>query len=121
MDSFIFKDQYNTDVSYKAEISAGLQTKGDLLEELYNKLKFPDYFGGNWDALDECIKDLTWLPGGDVIISHKDVPLSSNKVELKTYLGILSDTVEKWNEKGIRKLIVLFPQQFEDSIRKALK
>lgn len=29
-----------------------------LLEDVGNALAFPEYYGTNWDALDECLRDL---------------------------------------------------------------
>ena len=30
---------------------------GELFDALASALALPDYFGGNWDALDECLRD----------------------------------------------------------------
>ena len=35
-----------------------IRTKRELLNALANALEFPDYFGRNWDALDECLGDI---------------------------------------------------------------
>jgi len=38
-------------------------TKVDALDnECSAVLQFPWYFGENWPAFDECIRDLSWLP-----------------------------------------------------------
>jgi hypothetical protein len=36
-------------------------SKQDLMGALGKALELPDYFGGNWDALEEVLRDLSWL------------------------------------------------------------
>jgi RNAse (barnase) inhibitor barstar len=40
-----------------------MRTTDELFSEFSSRLDFPDYFGRNWDALDETLADLSWLPG----------------------------------------------------------
>lgn len=39
------------------------ETPEGAFREWSAALQFPYYFGHNWDAFDECITDLEWLPG----------------------------------------------------------
>lgn len=98
MGTFIFGNQAQGKAGHRAEVPAKIQTKAELLDALSDAMRFPDYFGGNWDSLEECIRDLSWLPSGDVILTHEDLPLSQDIPSLSTYLAILKDAVEK----GIR-------------------
>jgi hypothetical protein len=41
-------------------------------------LELPGYFGRNWDALDECLIDLSWLP------TQARVPVITNADQLLT-------------------------------------
>lgn len=118
MNKFIFGNQEQLRAAHRAEVPAGIQTKAALLDALSDALRFPDYFGGNWDALEECIRDLSWLPSGDVILSHEDLPLSQDLRSLSTYLAILKNAVEKWNT-GERKLLVIFPSHTENIVHRA--
>jgi RNAse (barnase) inhibitor barstar len=36
----------------------GWTSEDDLFRALASTLHFPDYFGHNWDALDECLRDV---------------------------------------------------------------
>lgn len=36
-------------------------TKENLFKYFSEQLEFPDYFGKNWDAFDECVHDLEWI------------------------------------------------------------
>ncbi len=50
-----------------------LQDKATLLAELGRALDFPDYYGANWDALEECLADLSWHEGAvRLLITHAD-------------------------------------------------
>jgi Barstar (barnase inhibitor) len=40
-----------------------MRTAAALFDEAGAALQFPDYFGENWPALDECLMDLSWMPG----------------------------------------------------------
>src|SRR5699024_799698 len=39
----------------------GCSDKAELLASIAQALEFPDYFGHNWDALGDCLTDLSWL------------------------------------------------------------
>lgn len=105
--------------SFVANVRAGLRDPHDLFEELAEQLRFPDYFGANWNALEECIRDLSWLPDGPVVLKHADLPLAGDIVSQETYLSILSDAVEKkWTVPGerLRDLVVQFPPETREQI-----
>ncbi len=42
-----------------------MSNKQRIFEEIAVKLEFPNYFGYNWDALDECLMDLAWTETSD--------------------------------------------------------
>jgi hypothetical protein len=42
---------------------ATVKSQADLFSCIAHAMMFPSYFGHNWDALDECLADMSWLPG----------------------------------------------------------
>lgn len=85
---------------YKLKVIKGAkcQTTAGLLIEFARALDFPDYFGHNWDALEECLADLEWLPakGYIVLITDAAQVLPDDEDEYETFLEILSDAGEAW-------------------------
>jgi RNAse (barnase) inhibitor barstar len=73
-------------------------TTAGLLTECARALDFPDYFGHNWDALEECLTDLEWLPAKGYILLITDAAhvLSDDEAEYETFLEILCDAGEAW-------------------------
>ncbi len=82
-----------------------MKTIKDLFDEFASALQFPSYFGENWNALDECINDLSWLPGDNYIIGIndiKDVLISDSEGNLEALFKVLNNACDEWrNPKAL--------------------
>ena len=47
---------------------ADCKDKHDALARIAVALQFPEWFGGNWDALADALADLSWLPEGGQLL-----------------------------------------------------
>jgi hypothetical protein len=103
------------------EIPVGIHTSAEFLELVSRALEFPGYFGRNWDAFEECIRDLSWFPPGQVVLKHQDLPLAAEIPSLKTYLEVLCGAVRKWSASGERSLVVVFPAEFKDRVTTVIR
>ena len=77
-----------------------MQTIKSLFHEIAAALQFPYYFGDNWNALDECLKDLEWLPAKIFIIgiTNSEFILSQEKDDDCLAFGLLlKETCEVWS------------------------
>jgi len=76
------------------------RTTSGLFQEFAQALDFPDYFGHNWDALEECLADLEWLPakGYILLITDAEAVLPQDEEEYETFLEILDDAGEAWSK-----------------------
>ena len=98
----VFK-YYSTDFfvptlnSIEIHISSNIKSKEDLLDYFSEKLKFPDYFGKNWDALYDCLVDLSWIKEKKIIILHDEINFIETN-DLTIYLKILCDVINKWSD-----------------------
>lgn len=75
-------------------------TPSSLFGEFARALDFPDYFGHNWDALEECLADFEWLPakGYILLITDAHAVLPVDEDEYETLLEVLSDAGEAWSK-----------------------
>lgn len=76
------------------------KTPAGVFNEFARALEFPDYFGHNWDALEECLADLEWLPakGYVVLITDAQSVIPDDDEEYETLLEVLSDAGEAWSK-----------------------
>lgn len=100
-------NKINTDEAFVANILGANERKEDLLNEMKEKFLFPDYFGNNWDALYDCLCDLTWINASKIILIHKEIPITDDK-SLKVYLNILNDTIESWKTDTTKNFEIYF-------------
>ena len=104
------------------------KTPAALFTEFAQALEFPDYFGHNWDALEECLADLEWLPAKGYILLITDAihVLGNDDAEYETFLEILRDAGEAWGSgqagMGARRAIpfhVLFAVSEREKAKRA--
>lgn len=71
-----------------------------LMRAFAQAMQFPDYFGGNWDALDECLTDLEWLPTRHIVVVllGAGAVLADHPDAREVLVEILATTAEAWGE-----------------------
>ena len=74
------------------------RTKRALLNEAARALAFPAHFGRTWDALEDCLTDLTWLPGAGyrLVIPAADRLLARDRAGYATLVALLEDVGRAW-------------------------
>ena len=82
----------------RADLSACGAHKTQMLNELSHCLAMPATCARNWDALEDGLNDLSWLPaGGYVIIASADPRLPA----VATALEILQTSCRQWAARRI--------------------
>jgi len=73
-------------------------TKRDLFCEFARAMEFPSYFGQNWDAFEELLADLSWLPAAGYIILVTDAEhvLVRDDRDYATFLDVLETAGREW-------------------------
>lgn len=103
-----------------ANVRAGIGSADELYDVLSEAMHLPNYFGRNWDALDEVLGDLSWLAPRRVILVHADLPELPTE-QLRVYLDVLRTAVAEWTRRpGAHELVVAFPEVEQLAIRRLL-
>ena len=71
--------------------------KEAMLGRIAQALAFPAWFGGNWDALEDCLGDLSWRGAeGTVLVFDAFAPGD----DLGVLIDILRSSAESWAQRG---------------------
>ena len=80
----------------------GVRDKDGLLAAIAHALKFPEWFGGNWDALSDCLTDLSWIDaqGYVLMLDHCEEFIAQAKADFLVAADIFNTTAAVWREDG---------------------
>lgn len=70
-----------------------VQTKQQLMDWFHENFNFPDYFGSNWDAVDECLRDVCKSDTAIKIINRDQM-----SEEIKKEYSILESVISDFNK-----------------------
>jgi hypothetical protein len=87
---------------------AAIDDKRGLLRAFGRALAFPSTFGDNWDAFADCLQDLSWRPGGGVVLHLRSAAALAQAAprDWATGLEILGGSATYWKTRG-RPFVVL--------------
>jgi len=87
--------------AFRIDIGAA-RDKKDFLALLAKALRFPNWFGGNWDALNDSLTDLDWLPAtpGYVLVFENSDHFVRHKRDFDVAKAVLSSAAEYWKTEG---------------------
>jgi hypothetical protein len=83
---------------HRVDLSAA-QNKPAILEALSTELRFPPWVGANWDALQDALCDLSWLPesrGIVLVLDGTEGIRETTPGELDVLVDVLSSTATFW-------------------------
>lgn len=115
--------------SFIGVIPKGVNTEDELMHVYFDKLNLPGYFGGNWDALDEVLRDFDLINAENIIILHSDIPELSAE-DQRLLIKVLGRAVKTMKDgpvagsqlpTGKHKLQVIFPSSEKSKIEELLK
>ena len=66
-------------------------------------LAFPTYYGHNWDAFEEMVCDLAWVPAAGYVLLYTDAYrfAGARPAEWRIALAILYHAAEAWDEVDV--------------------
>ena len=81
----------------------GVRDKKHFLDHVAKALNFPEWFGSNWDALNDCLTDLDWLSTktGYVIVFESISRFSAlHGPEFADAIAVLFAAAQFWKAEG---------------------
>jgi hypothetical protein len=69
------------------------QAKDKLLRGIAAALEFPDWFGENWDALEDCLSDLSWRKAAGHVLLFERAKVGD---DFGVLLDVLRSVAEYW-------------------------
>lgn len=74
---------------------------------LADLFQFPDYFGGNWDAVADCLTDLSWEDGDRILIVYSDYQGLRAGDDWDLAMEIWSNAIGFWRAQSVTVSVVL--------------
>jgi len=86
-----------------------INNKEQFLKEAATRLQFPDYFGANWDAFEDCLTDMSWHEAGGYVIMFEAAAAFAERSpeQFSMAVQIFRSSAEFWRDRNKLFLVIL--------------
>jgi hypothetical protein len=84
-----------------------ITSRDRYFEAIADLFQFPDYFGGNWDAVADCLTDLSWEKGDRILVVYSNGQGLRQGDDWEVAMEVWSDAIEFWRGQGVMVAVVL--------------
>jgi barstar (barnase inhibitor) len=74
-----------------------IDAAASVFDAMARALDFPDWFGANWDALEDCLSDLSWRKREGHVLLLRSYPAGD---ELGLLTDVLRSVADYWAGRG---------------------
>nr|WP_258052973.1 barstar family protein [Streptomyces sp. Ru73] len=88
----------------------GVTDKAEFMTRAETALRLPSWFGRNWDALADCLGDLSWWPvhGGRLLVVRAwQGYAAAEPDEWRAAESVLADAVARWRDTDTGLAVLL--------------
>ncbi|GES34253.1 barstar family protein [Streptomyces angustmyceticus] len=88
----------------------GVADKAAFMDRCARALRLPDWFGRNWDALADCLTDLSWCPAGRgrlLVVTGWQGYAAAAPDEWSVVEGVLADAVGYWRDTDTGLAVIM--------------
>ncbi|MEW1753152.1 barstar family protein [Streptomyces angustmyceticus] len=88
----------------------GVADKAAFMDRCARALRLPDWFGSNWDALADCLTDLSWCPAGRgrlLVVTGWQGYAAAAPDEWSVVEGVLADAVGYWRDTDTGLAVIM--------------
>ena len=88
-----------------------MTSRASMFHEFAVACDFPAWFGGNWDAFADCLRDLSWLPQAPLVILWQRAGVFEERAPgiWTTANTVIATAIEDRVEAGLPSLYLLYP------------
>jgi RNAse (barnase) inhibitor barstar len=110
MDYIIFSDEPDVlKIEGKSIDFSEIKNPKQLFDFIDKSMQLPEYFGFNWDALDECLADLYWSKEKKFVLIHRTIPFKDNIESIRLYVDTIKYANKYLNEHNEGKIVLILP------------
>ena len=79
-------------LAFIVHLDSKVKNEDELFKNLSDKLFFPDYFGYNWDAVYDLLRDFDWIKQEEIVLIYDAIPQLEEKT-LRIFFQVLATAI----------------------------